>query len=192
MLDGNVGASKPNIVVVKELLNRCLAWVHNAELAGIDKLIGSSEAREFRAWLEVLSSHDLHEVRSILIDGLTRGISSAVRYCASSSSASTAVPVGYMNYVDSEHLLSFPNLFHFMTKAPDSKYWVRHHQLLGHAPTSQSIGRRTDKEVLLLHLVSDSGVDFMFGDGGELQFWIDIDDLIARRFDRVRVNPQGS
>lgn len=75
--------------------------------------------------------------------------------------------------------------------APDRRLSASHHQLLGHAPTSQEVHRRSDRDVLLLHLVSDPGVDFMFCDAGEIQFWIDANGLAARRFDRVWANPQG-
>jgi uncharacterized protein YwqG len=39
--------------------------------------------------------------------------------------------------------------------------------------------------VLLLQLNSDYGVNFMFCDVGEVEFWIDKRDLVARRFDKV-------
>jgi uncharacterized protein YwqG len=37
-------------------------------------------------------------------------------------------------------------------------------------------------EVMLLHFRSDDGVDFMFGDAGDITFWIRKENLAARRF----------
>jgi uncharacterized protein YwqG len=45
--------------------------------------------------------------------------------------------------------------------------------------------------VLLLQLNSDYGVNFMFCDVGEVEFWIDKRDLAARRFDKVSATTCG-
>ena len=59
------------------------------------------------------------------------------------------------------------------------------HQMLGHASRSQTQRPVAGNEVLLLHLESDQALEFSFGDGGEIEFLIDKDDLDARRFDRA-------
>ena len=58
------------------------------------------------------------------------------------------------------------------------------HQMLGHAPNAQS---EWPDRTLLLQLASDRAGHLLFGDKGELEFWIDEADLAARRWDRVEV-----
>ena len=57
--------------------------------------------------------------------------------------------------------------------------------MLGHASRSQTQRPVMGNDVLLLHLESDPAFEFSFGDGGEIEFLIDKDDLEARRFDRA-------
>ena len=118
-------------------------------------------------------------------------MSAAIKYCGGSRKAAALVPAGYMNRLEGEHSATSPDTFGIEVSAPRRWISTEHHQLLGHAPTSQDIGKRTQKDILLLHLVSDDGVDFMFCDCGEVQFWIDADDLAARKFDRIRANTEG-
>jgi len=42
-----------------------------------------------------------------------------------------------------------------------------------------------ENDVLLLSLFSDHGVNFLFGDLDQMQFYIDKDDLAAHRFDKA-------
>lgn len=67
-----------------------------------------------------------------------------------------------------------------------------YHQMFGHFPSSQEPQKIDDPHVGLLHLMSDRELEWMFGDAGELQFWISPDDLAARRFDRAWATVQGS
>jgi uncharacterized protein YwqG len=57
--------------------------------------------------------------------------------------------------------------------------------MLGNARSTQTARPVERDDVLLLQLKSDDGVNFMFCDVGEAEFWIDKRDLAARRFDRV-------
>ena len=61
----------------------------------------------------------------------------------------------------------------------------KRHQLFGSPASAQDAHWRTGKEVLLLQLDSDDRMNWMWGDLGTLQFWIKLDDLAARRFDRA-------
>ena len=65
-------------------------------------------------------------------------------------------------------------------------YW---HQMFGHYTEIQDEGL-SDK-LLLLQLASDPLLGFVFGDAGKLAFWISLDDLIARRFEKAKVTIAG-
>lgn len=67
-----------------------------------------------------------------------------------------------------------------------------YHQMLGKASVSQEAASVERDGVLLLHLISDYGVNFMFCDVGEAEFWISKEDLAARRFDKVTATTCGS
>ena len=48
-----------------------------------------------------------------------------------------------------------------------------------------------DSHRLLAQFDSDSGINWMWGDMGALQYWISHADLAARRFDRVIMTGEG-
>jgi hypothetical protein len=175
-----------------EQMNRqALSWVHRARLAGLDAPMDQEVASECRDWLTQLGSDDRHEVLYRLSQAVKRGMSYAIKYCGGSRIAAAHVPVGYMNRLEEEHLPTSLDTYGIEVAVPRRRIFTTHHQLLGHAPASQDVGDRTADDILLLQLVSDRGVDFMFCDVGEIQFWIHADDLAARRFDRVTANTQG-
>lgn len=62
---------------------------------------------------------------------------------------------------------------------------VRHHQTLGHVPSSQDVKSIDDPKICLLRLSSDYIRKMSFGDAGECTFWIMPSDLVARRFDKA-------
>jgi hypothetical protein len=117
---------------------------------------------------------------------MRRGLESAIRYCGDHPAAAALVPLDIFNQLRDHHAL-------VRTGVHDGQPWLktnRHHQLLGHPQSTQDFMAEKN-QVLLLQLVSDYGVDFMFCDVGEIHFWIDAADLAARRFDRVRAHTQG-
>lgn len=64
-----------------------------------------------------------------------------------------------------------------------------HHQMLGFGPSDLAPNNHND--ALLLMLRSDDRANFMFGDAGDLCFYIDPDDLKARKFDQVYTRSTG-
>lgn len=168
-----------------------LAWVRRAQMAGLDAPMTDDATQQFGAWLKLLSSSDRVEIRGVVQKSLQRGMSRAVKYCGGSSTAAALMPPYYMNCLEREHSLTSPDTFGILVKAPRRRIRTWHHQLLGHAPASQDVSDRAAKNILLLHLVSDPGVDFSFCDCGEVQFWIAAEDLAARRFERAIANTQG-
>jgi len=176
---------------LEHVTRQSLSWVGRAQSAGLDAAISEAEAKEYKDWLTHLAGDDRFEMTDVLSRGLKRGMSYAIKYCGGSRKAAALVPVAYMNRLEGEHAMISADIFAIEIAVPRWRINTTHHQLLGHAPTSQDIGVRTAKDILLLHLVSDTGVDFMFCDCGEIQFWINAKDLAAKRFDRVSANMQG-
>jgi hypothetical protein len=170
--------------------DQSLSWVRRAQSAGLDAPMSETDAKMFMDWLRPLSSDERADIAYSISRAVKRGMSSAIKHCGGSRAASALVPAGYMNYLEGEHSLTSSDTTGIEVSAPRRRIDARHHQLLGHARASQGVEVKPD-DVLLLHLVSDSGVDFMFCDCGEIQFWINADDLAAKRFDDVRANTQG-
>lgn len=168
-----------------------ISWVTQAKSAGLATSMSAAEAEAFRDWMHSLGSDPRSEIYLLASEALKRGMSYAVKYCAAAPDVACAMPPAYMNYLEDEHLMTWVSRSSVEVAAPDRRLGASHHQLLGHAPTSQEVNRRSDRDVLLLHLVSEAGVDFMFCDAGEIEFWIHAADLAARRFDRVWANTQG-
>lgn len=65
------------------------------------------------------------------------------------------------------------------------------HQMLGHFDASQEVSCLTDGSVPLLHLAYDTAPGLRICDVGELQVFIDAEDLTRRNFARARVGMQG-
>jgi len=176
---------------LEHVTRQSLSWVGRAQSAGLDAPVSEAEAKEYKDWLTHLACDDRFEMTYLLSRALKRGMSYAVKYCGGSRKAAALVPVAYMNCLEGEHAMISADIFGIAIAAPRWRIHTAHHQLLGHAPASQDIGVRTAKDILLLQLESDRGVDFMFCDCGEIQFWIKAKDLAAKRFDRVSANTQG-
>jgi hypothetical protein len=175
---------------IEQAAGQAQAWVRRAQQAGLDAPMGEADAKAFMDWLKPLASDERHIVQLLVTDAVQRGMSYAIKYCGGSRGAAAIVPVPYMTYLEGEHSLTRPDSVGIALSDSRRRIDTEHHQLLGRAPTSQRRETRPNA-VLLLHLVSDRGVDFMFCDGGEIQFWIDAADLAARRFENVRANTQG-
>ncbi|MEP6342790.1 MAG: DUF1963 domain-containing protein [Maricaulaceae bacterium] len=78
---------------------------------------------------------------------------------------------------------------HYFSDLTAKNLYDRHltisHQLLGNPPRRTNSIDIRQNDVLLLSLFSDYGVNFLFGDADQMQFYIDKDDLAARRFDKA-------
>jgi len=115
-----------------------------------------------------------------------------IRLAASEPSVADALPSRFFDLLENEFLEIFQHKS--LDKARGVSRWnfePRFHQKLGHAPSSQQAMPSDSKVVCLLQLATDNGAGLSFGDVGEATFWINEDDLIARRFDRAWVKLQG-
>jgi uncharacterized protein YwqG len=114
-----------------------------------------------------------------------------VQFAAASPRAAALIPPLYYRELEDRHL---PVSAHRSRSNPAETVWhlsTSYHQMLGNAGSSQQARQVERDEVLLLQLNSDYGVNFMFCDVGEVEFWIDKRDLAARRFDKVSATTNG-
>jgi len=140
---------------LSRILASAMEWVRAAAAQSLDAETEPDTARRFSAWLQELSGPSQDNAR-MAHEAIRRGVESAIQFAASSPATASRIPEHYY-------------LEHVDHREP--------HQMLGcGAPRLES------GEILLLHLRSDSGVDFMFGDCGDLTFRIGKDALAARRF----------
>ena len=177
------------------LSSEALDWVGRAAEAERLDPLAVEVCEEFRAWIgsyEQRAKDGRNTTLTLLVrKAVARGISEAVKFCGDSEEASRMTPSRYMEWVEPEHSLLRTEVNAGDTAPTVSIRLGGHHQMLGFAQDSQGFGPPSDSHVLLLQLASDKGVDFMFCDLGEIQFWIDEGDLAARRFDRIIANTQG-
>ncbi|MDH5799093.1 MAG: YwqG family protein [Paracoccaceae bacterium] len=145
-------------------------WVEAAAAKGLDTA-PSDEARTlFTDWLKSLSEAGSSLSGISLSTSVRAGMGSAIQFAAESPSVAARIPEPYYTEFRSG-LWRVSSIYH---------------QMLGNAKATQEAAPVERDEILLLYLMSDYGVDFMFCDVGEFEFWIKKKDLAARRFDRVR------
>lgn len=162
--------------LLQSINDAALRWVETAQRCGLDAEPDPMERDSFRTWLASLADHDHVLIRSEAGRAIESGMKHAIGlFSGGSPTAARLIPERY--YAE----LSYRLLSHFCG-----------HQMLGNAPSRQEARPFERDEVLLLHLESDDGVGFMFGDLGEAEFWIRKDDLAARRFETVTATICGS
>lgn len=163
------------------LAKEAASWVEIARTHAPDEPVSRKDKEAFTAWLAHVAesmtfAHDWNERFAYQLPA-ARGVDSAARQLiATSPRARDLLP---------------PYFFEV------SRYWAERspyglHQMLGHASNEQSQADRLGKDhALLLQLASDGGMNWMWGDCNTLQFWIRLQDLAARRFDKVVVTFAG-
>src|SRR5262249_50660353 len=113
------------------------SWIRRAQSAGLDSPMSDPETAEFREWLTTFAVDQFNRAHR-LADALHRGMSYAVKYCANSPQAVVLMHPIYMTRLESEH--SFTREAGGQDGGFRRAIKTTHHQLLGHAPTSQDIG----------------------------------------------------
>lgn len=157
-----------------------VAWARTAADHGLATAPDDQARRRFKDWLwAVLTEHRMH--LTYVREAMQRGMKSAIQYAAASPEAAALFPARYFEEAIDDHL---PTAL-VTWNPPNTRVFARYHQMLGRTGSSQDSRPVGGSEIMLLQLFSDYGVDFMFCDVGEIEFWIDKDDLAARRFDRV-------
>jgi hypothetical protein len=164
--------------------NAAKRWIETARQRGRDKPVDPASAKEFTTWLHEVANHDLH-MRSGLATAVAVGMRSTVQCAASSPSVAALIPRLYYGELESQHRPARLWRFGPITAPLEAGLTHSYHQMLGNAGSTQQARSVERDEVLLLQLNSDYGVNFMFCDVGEVEFWISKADLAARRYDRV-------
>jgi hypothetical protein len=144
---------------LQQIKSGAAEWVAQAFAHGLDTETDPKTAQDFSEWLRSMARQTVggkHEFATMAQQAIKLGMRGAVQFAATAPSAAARIPHAY--YAE--------NVDHGTS-----------HQMLGFTAPLRESG-----EVMLLHLRSDAGVDFMFGDAGDITFWIPQDDLVARRF----------
>lgn len=167
-------SSGEEITRFQAVYDASVKWVEAAADKGLAAAPSDETKGQFSEWLSGLASKTPGLSHSVSL-AIESGMLSAIQLAANSPEIASAIPEAY--YTEFEH-----------------RNWRRkstYHQMLGNAGSSQEAAPVERDEILLLYLMSDYAVDFMFCDVGEIEFWIKKDDLAARRFDRVRPATAG-
>ena len=157
-----------------------LDWVAAGSEADWERRPDEERAKRFHVWLSELGKYEDSQVQSAVGVALKFGMNSAIKHAASSSKAARLIPAQF--YADSQ----FEHLPTYQRRDITSGVWSiggEYHQMLANAGSSQEARGFERDDVLMLKLVSDSGVDFMFCDCGEIEFWISKRDLAEQRFE---------
>lgn len=166
-----------------------LQWVRRAALEGHDHAPAPEAAARFAQWLSMVAGiGHLKDATQIAINVGMLGVTQAA---GASPALAALIPPAYYAMVAGRHSSA---RVRWQVNADKSKTWriaTSFHQMLGNAPSSQEARSVKRDEILLLHLMSDYGVNFMFGDCGEAEFWIHKDDLKRRNFDNVFATVRG-
>lgn len=161
-------------------------WMDRARKAGFTTGVLDEDRIAFLDWLGGLMVGADKRMATLARDALTSGVTNTVRYAASSRAVADLLSPGLIEQFAQWHTPVAKSSLH-----SDAPLEARHHQMLGRAPSSQESFGVDSPKIMLLQLTSDYGVDFMFCDLGEIEFWIEPEDLIARRFDKVEAYTCG-
>jgi uncharacterized protein YwqG len=165
-------------------------WIDLAKRNGPDEAVDPGTAKEFATWLHAVANLH-HRVRSGVQSAVAMGMRSTVQCAAASPSVAALIPSLYYEELESEHRPARLSRSGPATAPLQLGLSHSYHQLLGNAKSTQQARSVERDDVLLLQLNSDDGVNFMFCDVGEVEFWIDKRDLAARRFDKVSATTCG-
>lgn len=160
---------------MQSIYDVAVQWVEAAAAKGLDKAPSADARALFTDWLRSLDQAGYSNIGIGLSTAISVGMASAIQFAGDSPAVAALIPEPYY------------------TEFRQGNWRVSsiYHQMLGNAQSSQEPAPVDRDEVLLLYLMSDYGVDFMFCDVGEFEFWIKKEDLAARRFDRVRAATAG-
>ncbi len=161
-----------------KISSEALEWVIRAEAMNLNSAPDEDDRKEFCQWLTKLNGEA----------GLDNSLTTYVRHAMIRVVAYWTASGSRSENISDEYYYHFFSGNHRLGQFHESKvasYYPYSHQMLGHFPSSQYPKSVTDDTVGLLHLHSDDGIEFSFGDVGEIQFFIRPDDLENKRFDRA-------
>jgi uncharacterized protein YwqG len=160
----------PDPALLEPIRSTAANWVATARRHPLDTAPDAETSRAFAAWLQNIADQKFFREKAAA--ALIKGMKSAIQFAAAHPRAAALLPEIYYQECHERRQIDI-------------------HQMLGNARSSQAAPSVERDEILLLKLMSDDGVNFMFCDLGEIEFWIKPDDLKARRFDKVVATTQG-
>ena len=181
---------------LREIGKAAMAWVELAAKADLASPPDEALRLDFVKWLDAFRQNESNSIRAEVSKALGVAMSSAIQYTAMSEEAAARVPWSYYRDLEGSHLPVRCFRDNMLADHPNANLnaWRllgEFHQMLGRAGSSQTARSVETDDVMLLQLISDQGVGFMFGDYGEVEFWISKDDLASRRFGRAWATNRG-
>lgn len=180
----------------KMIEDTCEKWLHIADKLGPAGVPDQATRETFKAWLMKLGAqrvktkeghaHRLLQLHKVLFSAMRR----IIQRCAHDPELCAIIPPQYFNDLADRHRLVSTH------ENPKNAEWegvyqFERHQMLGYFPSSQDTIGADAKDISLLHLYSDYGMNFMFCDCGEAHIFISPEDLRAGRFDKAYAHTQG-
>lgn len=165
-----------------------LPWVDRAATIGWEEVPSDKDRSEFRAWLLGLVREDEENgfSRYDLGTVITTGVRHSITLAGGSSKIASLIPEALYRALESRHLPIDQRLQFHPVAGHNWNLRARVNQVLGFPELLHGSIPGSGSEMLcLLQLTDDYSIDWRFGDGGQATFWIDADDLLHRRFDRV-------
>lgn len=171
---------------LNDLEQSARTWMARAEQIGIDNPVSPQDRKNFQKWLG--EEVDAAGAGSVNYDKVfPRALRRTIQRAAVKPGLWRFIDTRYLDHMYGDHdpceicsvdgeIISFAH---------------KTHQMGGYFQSSQAPLPYDDARMPLLHLNSDYGLDFMFGDVGELQFLIGPEDLRNRDFSEISVILNG-
>ncbi|MEI6574372.1 MAG: DUF1963 domain-containing protein [Alphaproteobacteria bacterium] len=178
----------PPLPVYDKFLAECQKWIDQAKREGFYTALTPEQRQAFRDWArEQHCQHrlawraDMYSEEGKAHQKIYMGLENNFHHAAQDAIAY------YLASGQRDDLLDKAAQDDFLAQMEPS----RPHQMFGYGVDYQYNAERTKGKLLLLQLNTDYPMMWMFADCGNLQFWIDPNDLAARRFDKVTVTIAG-
>lgn len=182
-VQGYVGDAPSERQHLQTIMDEALQWVTHAREIGHFNRPQDSVVEAFNSWLTAIHLP----------------LPSQLPYRISSNANDSVCDalIDTVNVLATHHPDLFPARYYEALAGRFTPYYtlgriqVRHHQMLGHVPSSQDVKAIGDEEICLLQFWSDFPRGMTFGDAGECTFWIKPADLAAQRFDKAWATIEG-
>ena len=174
--------------VYADFLKECQQWIDRAKDEGFYAPLTPEDREAFRAWAReqqrvhrIAWRDDMQSEAGKAHQKIYMGLEDNFHHAAQDAIAY------YLASDKRDTLLHKAAQEDFLTEMEPSQT----HQMFGYGFDYQYKPKECDGKLLLLQLNSDYPMMWMFADCGNLQFWIDPEDLAARRFDKVIMTIAG-
>lgn len=182
------GKKPPQHPLYGAFVAECREWTDRAKREGFYVALKPEERDQFRAWVREKQrkhflgwSSDMNSEEGQAHQKIWSGLEHNFHGSAQDA-------IAYYVSTNERHVLldqaAQNDFLGLMESSPP-------HQMFGYGFDYQRKPEECAGKYLLLQLNSDYPMMWMFADSGNLQFWIDPQDLAARRFDKVIVTMDG-